>query len=54
VAQPSFDLNDRLTTGIANFSMTNNSTLMPIDSISSDISIGVPDYIKEKLPNANI
>ena len=49
VAQPSFDLNDRLTTGIANFSMTNNSTLMPIDSISSDISIGVPDYIKEKI-----
>ena len=28
--------------------MTNNSTSMPIDSISSDISIGVPDNIKEK------
>jgi hypothetical protein len=46
VAQPSFDLNDRLTTGIANFSMTNNSTPMPTDSISSDISIGVPHNIK--------
>ena len=49
VAQPSFDLNDRLITGIAIFSMTNNSTPMPIDSISSDISIGVPDNIKEKI-----
>ena len=29
--------------------MTNNSTSMPIDSISSDISIGVPDNIKEKI-----
>lgn len=48
VAQPSFELNDRLTTGFANFSMTNISTPMPIDSISSDISIGVPDNIKEK------
>ena len=45
VAQSSFDLNDRLTTCIAFFSMTNNSTPMPIDSISSDIS---PDNIKEK------
>ena len=49
VAQPSFDLNDRLTTGIANVSMTNNSTPMPTDSISSDISIGVPHNIKEKI-----
>ena len=49
VAQPSLDLNDRLTTGIANVSMTNNCTPMPIDSISSDISIGVPDNIKEKI-----
>ena len=49
VAQSSFDLNDRLTTCIAIFSMTNNSTPMPIDSISSDISIGVPDNIKEKI-----
>ena len=49
VAQPSFELNDRLTTGFANFSMTNISTPMPIDSISSDISIGVPDNIKEKI-----
>ena len=49
VAQSSFDLNDRLTTCIAFFSMTNNSTPMPIDSISSDISIGVPDNIKEKI-----
>ena len=49
MAQPSFDVNHRLTTDIANFSMTNNSTSMPIDSISSDISIGVPDNIKEKI-----
>jgi hypothetical protein len=49
VAQPSLDLNDHLTTGIANVSMTNNCTPMPIDSISSNISIGVPDNIKEKI-----
>ena len=44
-----YRLNDRLTTGIAIFSITNNSTPMPIDSISSDISIGVTDNIKDKI-----
>ena len=52
VAQPSLDLNDRLTTGIANVSMTNNCTPMPIDSISSDISIGVTDNIKDTIVNS--